>query len=105
MCVKETVKVMKNIAAVLSVLKGGVVLAQNALALPSGSLDGGKRGGYYTYSDGDGLNSNYAPTNGNFTVAAEGDTPVPVSEPGTMVLFGVVSDLYAAKRGRKRQAV
>ncbi|MGB7581997.1 MAG: hypothetical protein WBL85_06065 [Sedimentisphaerales bacterium] len=210
-------KVMKNIVAVLSVIMVITVLAQNALALPSSSLDGGKWGGYNTYSDGAGLNvevvfnvytassgeftwgggvpmpstdpyiyvyqlfnessstesvesfsvlnsdksavasslmhqtcsqsdgsggispdpsvsvtpgvwvwssgvgyllandhswylvysSNYAPTTGDFAVNAASTTPppVPTPEPCTMALFGIASALYAAKRGRKRQAV
>ena len=190
-------------------------MAQNALALPSSSLDGGKWGGYDTYSDGEGLSvevvynvydkssgeftwggqvdmpstdkyiyvyqvfnsssstkdienfsvlnsnksdvsssvihqtcsqidstgdgvspdpavsatqgmwvwsdgvvagehswflifsSSFAPTRGDFTVTDTSNTPpVPVPEPGTtMALFGGASALYAAKRGRKRQAV
>jgi len=83
------------------------VLAQNALALPSSSLDGGKRGGCDTCSEGHGLNINYAPTNSNFAVSNESAAPVPTSGTGHngIVLFGVASVLYAAKRGRKRQAV
>ncbi len=206
-------KVMKNIVAVLSVVIVVGVLVQNASALPSSSFDGGKWGGYNTYSDGAGLNvkvvfnvytasshdftwegqvdipstdkyiyvyqvfnysssskniesfnvlnsdessispsaihqtcsqidntgagispdpavsatqgmwvwsdgvvageyswylifsSNYAPTNGDFTVSDESPAPVPTPEPCTMALFGIASALYAAKRGRKRQAV
>lgn len=210
-------KVMKNIAAVLSVVIIMAVLVQNASALPSSSFDGGKWGGYNTYSDGAGLNvtlvfnvytassgeftwgggvpmpstdpyiyvyqifnssssesvesfnvlnsdksavasslmhqtcsqsdgsggispdpsvsvtpgtwvwssgvggyvlagdhswyliysSNYAPTTGDFAVNAASTTPppVPTPEPCTMALFGVASALYAARRGRKRQAM
>jgi hypothetical protein len=51
--------------------------------------------------------SNYAPTKGDLAVEAVSDTqpPVPNPEPCTMALFGIASALYAAKRGRKRQAV
>ncbi|MGA2680160.1 MAG: PEP-CTERM sorting domain-containing protein [Sedimentisphaerales bacterium] len=207
-------KVMKNIVAVLSIIMVMAVLAQNALALPSSSFDGGKWGGYDTYSDGAGLNvevvfnvytassgeftwggqiampstdkyiyvyqvfnsnssseniesfkvlnsnksdvapsvmhqtcsqidstgagispdpavsaiqgmwvwdgivadkyswylifsSNYAPTRGDFAVNTASTTPppAPTPEPATMALFGIASALYAAKRGRKRQAV
>ncbi len=210
-------KVMKNIVAVLSIIMVMAVLAQNALALPSSSLDNGKWGGYDTYSDGAGLNvevvfnvytassgeftwggqvampstdkyiyvyqvfnssssseniesfkvlnsdksdvsssvmhqtcsqsdgsggispdpsvsvtpgvwvwsdnvgyllandhswylvysSDYAPIRGDFAVNTASTTPppVPTPEPATMALVGVASALYAAKRGRKRQAV
>lgn len=207
-------KMMKSIVVVLSIIMVMAVLAQNALALPSSSLDGGKWGGYDTYSDGAGLSvevvfnvytassgeftwegqvampstdkyiyvyqvfnsgsssenidsfkvlnsdksdvsssvmhqtcsqidstgtgispdpavsaiqgvwvwdgivagkyswylifsSDYAPTKGDFAINTASTTPppAPTPEPATIALVGVASALYAAKRGRKRQAV
>lgn len=71
---------MKNIVAVLSIILVIVVLAQNALALPSSSLDGGKWGGYDTYSDGAGLNVEvvfnvYDKDSGEFTWGGQADMP------------------------------
>ena len=55
--------------------------------------------------------SAYAPTAGSFTVKApeESDPGVPngaseVPEPGILALFGIASAMFAAKRGKKRQA-
>lgn len=48
----------------------------------------------------------YAPKVGGFKVEApSGDEPVPeVPEPGTVALLGIASAMFAAKRGKKRQA-
>jgi hypothetical protein len=53
------------------------------------------------------LSSDNAPTKGSFKVETSSGTepPVPdVPEPATLALFGFASALFAAKRGRKRQA-
>ena len=66
-----------------------------------GLLSAGKNSWYLIFS------SDNAPVKGSFRVeaASETDPPVPeVPEPGTLALFGIASALYAAKRGRKRQA-
>jgi hypothetical protein len=49
----------------------------------------------------------YAPKIGAYLVEApSGEPPTPdVPEPCTLALFGIASTLFAAKRGRKRQAV
>jgi hypothetical protein len=76
-------KVMKNIVAVFSVVIVIGMLVQNALALPSSSFDGGKWGGYDTYSDGAGLNVTvvfnvYAANSGEFTWG--GGVPIPSTD-------------------------
>ena len=71
-------------------------------AATTGLLSAGKNSWYLIFS------SDNAPTRGSFKVeAASGSDPVvpdPVPEPCTLTLFGIASALYAAKRGRKRQA-
>ncbi len=71
-------------------------------SVSSGFLTAGKNSWYLIYS------SDLAPVKGNFRVEAASQTepPVPpVPEPCTLALFGIASTLFAAKRGRKRQAV
>jgi hypothetical protein len=68
-----------------------------------GFLTAGKNSWYLIFS------SNNEPVKGSFKVEAasdEGSPPVtnPIPEPCTLVLFGAASALFAAKRGRKRQA-
>jgi hypothetical protein len=68
-----------------------------------GFLTAGKNSWYLIFS------SNSEPVKGNFMVEAASDSssvPVtsPIPEPCTLVLFGAASALFAAKRGRKRQA-
>jgi hypothetical protein len=70
----------------------------------SGSLlSAGKNSWYLIFS------SDNAPTRGDFKIEASSgsEPPIPdneVPEPCTLVLFSVASALFAAKRGRKRQA-
>jgi len=125
----ETMKVMKNIVTVFSVVNSGVVLPRNPSALPSGSLDGAKSGSYNTYSDGDGLNVKvvfnvYDKCSGKFTWGGQVNMPAAdkyiyvhhlfnYSDSKSLSTFNVLNSdksdvasvLYAAKRGRKRQAV
>lgn len=73
-------KVMKSVFVVLSIIMVMAVLAQNASALPSSSLNGGKWGGYSTYSDGAGLNVEvvfnvYAASSGEFTWGGQVSMP------------------------------
>jgi hypothetical protein len=72
-------------------------------AASGGLLSAGKNSWYLIFS------SDNAPTKGSFKVEASSgtDPAVPgedVPEPCTLALFGIASALYAAKRGRKRQA-
>jgi hypothetical protein len=71
----------------------------------TGLLGAGKNSWYLIFS------SNYAPTRGSFNVeaASESDPIVPgsenpIPEPCTLALFSIGSALFAARRGRKRQA-
>ena len=75
--------VMKSIV-VLSIIMVIAVLVQNASALPSSSFDGGKWGGYDTYSDGAGLNVEvvfnvYTASSGEFTWG--GQVSMPSTDP------------------------
>jgi hypothetical protein len=72
-------------------------------AATNGLLAAGKNSWFLIFSSGN------APTKGSFKVEADAGTDpvVPgedVPEPCTLALFGIASALYAAKRGRKRQA-
>jgi len=51
------------------------------------------------------LGSPYAPKAGGFKVNAnKGEPPIPTPEPATLALLGIASAMFAAKRGKKRQA-
>jgi PEP-CTERM putative exosortase interaction domain len=65
-----------------------------------GLLSAGKNSWYLIFS------SDNAPTKGSFEVEAASQTepPVPTPEPGTLALLGIASAMFAAKRGKKRQA-
>ena len=68
-----------------------------------GFLTAGKNSWYLIFS------SNSEPVKGSFMVEAASDegsplVTAPIPEPCTLVLFGAALALFAAKRGRKRQA-
>jgi hypothetical protein len=68
----------------------------------TGFVGAGDRSWYLIFS------SNYAPVKGSFkveTAGDEGDISHPTPEPASLALLGAASALFAAKRGRKRQAV
>ena len=92
-----------------AVANGNGIMPTNPSAVPGewkwmpgvGFVTAGKYSAYLIYSSG------YGPTTGSFEVKEpkESEPPTPeVPEPCTLALFGIASAIFAAKRGKKRQA-
>ena len=87
----------------LSVAPDPEVSAQQGIwewTASGGFISAGKNSWYLIFG------SDNAPTKGSFKVstASETEPPIPTPEPCTLALIGIASAMFAAKRGKKRQA-